>query len=129
MRARVAAAHAEQAFAERLVEVAWRQVRPEHVALLHHARSSRQGHKETGAPGLNPRGPFGGSDPYADIAAIVDGRTGDDYDEADERRHVQLFGEPALVLEIVLRSGSFEPGTYQRSASGRRQAASAATVS
>ncbi|MEU1719776.1 hypothetical protein [Nonomuraea sp. NPDC005692] len=52
----------------------------------------------------------------------MDGRTGDDYDEADESRYVQLFGELALVLEIVL-----QPGTYERSANGRRQAA--ATVS
>ncbi|MFI7467458.1 hypothetical protein [Nonomuraea sp. NPDC049646] len=87
-------------------------VRPEHIALLRHARSSWQGHKETGAPGLNARGLFGGEDPYADIAAIVDGHTGDDYDEADEPRYVQLFGELALVLEIVLQSGSFEPGRY-----------------
>ncbi|NUP14954.1 MAG: hypothetical protein HOZ81_02390 [Streptomyces sp.] len=87
------------------------------------------GHKETGAPGLNPRSPFGYVNPYDDIAAIVDGRTGDDYDEADEPRYVQMFGELALVLEIVLQSGSFEPGTCLRSANGRRQAARAATVS
>jgi hypothetical protein len=58
---------------------------------------------------------------YTDMAQIVDGRNYlNDHEvfEEDEARYDQLLGELALVLEIVLQSGSFEPGHYSRPVGG-----------
>ncbi|WP_214105616.1 hypothetical protein [Acrocarpospora catenulata] len=90
------------------------EVLPEHLALLGRARSAWEGHRETGAPGLDHRRPFGGDDPYEDMAAIL----GDN----DEDRHARLFGELGLVLEIVLQAQQFKPGLYIRAADGWRLA-------
>lgn len=96
-------------------------VLPDHIALLRRARFEWGGHRETGGPALHRKRPFGnngGGEPYSDVyldmTAILDGRTETTYDDGDEERYTRLLGELPVALEIVLQSGSFEPGRYVR---------------
>ncbi|MEZ0073579.1 hypothetical protein [Planotetraspora sp. GP83] len=81
------------------------EVRPEHVKLLRHAYTAWEGHRSSGAPGLDHKRPFGGSHVYGDMAEIVDGRADRSYGDDDVDRYDLLMGELALVLEIVLQAG------------------------
>jgi hypothetical protein len=97
------------------------EVMPAHIALLRRANTGWEGHGWVGAPSLLRKRPFGNSDVYADMAQIVDGRdyiSDHEVLEEEEVRYDQLLGELALVLEIVLQSGSFEPGHYTRPLAG-----------
>ncbi|WP_181871041.1 hypothetical protein [Sphaerisporangium album] len=92
-------------------------VLPEHIALLRRGCASWVGDDWRGAPGLDPKRPFRNSDVYGDIAAIVDGREVYGHDDeqvsdADRARYDRLFAECVLALQIVLETGSFEPGRY-----------------
>ncbi|MFI6290053.1 hypothetical protein ACIBEJ_00620 [Nonomuraea sp. NPDC050790] len=98
---------------------------PEHVTLLRRAHFEWGGHRWVGGPALHSKRPFGnhgGGEPYSDVnvdmAAILDGRTDGAYEEDREERYTQLLGELPLALEIVLQSGSFEPGRYLRPRGG-----------
>ncbi|MDP9843782.1 hypothetical protein [Streptosporangium lutulentum] len=97
-------------------------VLPEHLALLRRARITWEGSEGVGgAPGLDRWTPFGSLDVYGDIAATVDGRTDGAHDPAAESRYDGLLLDLTLVLEIVLRTGRFEPGRYVRSPAGSWQ--------
>ena len=77
-----------------------------------------------GAPCVNSKRPFGNSNVGGDVHEIVDPRTCDEiwneYDEEDEdafyekqletyNRYYKTLGK---ALQVVLSSGSFEPGMY-----------------
>lgn len=69
---------------------------------------------EFGAPGMDPKRPYGNSDVIGDMAEIL----GIAYDcEAEnngaiERRLENLHRELEQALAVVLSTGKMEPGTY-----------------
>jgi hypothetical protein len=79
---------------------------------------------ETGAPEIDPKRPYGNSDVPLDVAEILGWPTpneetmsGREYDAAREtlrERAMTIHCETRTALEIVLRTGIFEPGTYER---------------
>jgi hypothetical protein len=74
--------------------------------------------------GLSPKRPFGNSDIESDIAEILgevpEGSTDDDgiSDELRGKMRNVLIVEVPIALQVVLSSGSFEPGEYERSGFG-----------
>lgn len=85
----------------------------EHVKLLRHAYTSWHD-CETGAPEIDPKRPYGNSDVPSDIARILGLQDLSDWEGDMERREqlLALHRETATALEIILRTGSFDPGTY-----------------
>ena len=88
----------------------------DHIKLLRHANVGWDG-VEWGAPEIDPKRPFGNGDMWKDVARIlgwppVEGDEGDDdfYAYYDEAR--AIHGELGTALQIVLATGSFEPGSY-----------------
>lgn len=81
-------------------------------------------HAEFGAPGIDPKKPYGNGDVLRDIARILgvpDSEwlidPGDDYEgpEPDaEAGFLRLHAETGIVLQIVLAAGQFQPGRYVR---------------
>ena len=66
---------------------------------------------EFGAPTINPKRPYGNSSVVYDIAEII----GIPPDEVDENKDdlINLHRECETALQIVLNTGSFEPGIYE----------------
>ncbi|GAA5047585.1 hypothetical protein HNP84_000344 [Thermocatellispora tengchongensis] len=87
-------------------------VLPEHIAILRRAHITWVGDEWSGAPGMNHKRPLGNSDHYDDLAEIVDGRTDNQHHSSDKARYDRLFAECTLALQIVLETGSFQPGRY-----------------
>lgn len=71
---------------------------------------------EFGAPGINPKRPYGNSDVIGDIAEILGVTIDPDFgpDGATEKRLTTLHRETGTALQIVLDTGTFEPGRYER---------------
>jgi len=89
----------------------------EHIKLLRRAEVGWQD-CETGAPEIDPKRPYGNSSIALDVIAILGWSVPDDEDTARYRevceRALRLHGQTAVALEIVLRTGSFQPGIYTR---------------
>lgn len=87
----------------------------EHIALL---RASYVGWDgcEFGAAAIDCKCPYGNSDVLGDMAEILGVPISDDewnpFDEDTERKLRRLHSETQTALEIVLRSGTFQPGEY-----------------
>lgn len=90
------------------------QVTEEHLKLL---RSMCIGWQdcEYGAPEVDPKRPYGNSSVECDVHEILTGAKGN-YDLTDEQRerYATLHRETEHALQIVLQTGSFEPGTFKR---------------
>jgi hypothetical protein len=73
---------------------------------------------EFGAPAIDCKRPYGNSDAYGDIAEIL-GMTAPDREEDEEWRDEEMkrmdaiHKEMATVLQIGLRTGKFDVGTYE----------------
>jgi len=74
---------------------------------------------EFGAPAIDPKRPYGNGDVYGDISEIL-GVTPDSveddekiYSSAQEEEMLKLHIETAKALQVILASGSFEPGMYE----------------
>lgn len=91
------------------------EVTHDHIKLLR-ALNVSWCYDEFGAPAIDPKRPYGSSDvvgslietldlPYADTGVIPDNV----YSKVRK-----LHDELDTVLEIVLQTGSFEPGVYRR---------------
>jgi hypothetical protein len=94
-------------------------VTDEHLRLLRRAYISWD-ETEFGAPGINPKRPYGNSDVFTDIAEILEVPDGE-WMDADEEltpdaewRFLRLHVETAIVLQIGLATGEFRPGRYTR---------------
>jgi len=85
----------------------------EHVRLLRHFYVGWQD-CETGAPKIDPKRPYGNSDVEDDVIELLQWPMTQDAD-AMKARAFQLHRETEIALQIVLRLGSFEPGTFERS--------------
>jgi hypothetical protein len=96
-------------------------VTDEHVRLLRRAYVSWD-ETEFGAPGIDPKRPYGNSNIYGDIAEILGLVDGDWQDEVEENwpppelewRFLRLHVETAIALQIALTTGEFRPGRYVR---------------
>jgi hypothetical protein len=94
-------------------------VTDEHLRLLRRARVSWD-ESEYGAPGINPKRPYGNSNVLADIAEILevpDSEWMDAYEDPipdAEWRFLRLHVEAAVALQIGLATGEFRSGQYMR---------------
>jgi len=72
---------------------------------------------EFGAPCIDPKRPYGNSDVIGDIAKIlVEPDTCDENGDCPVKTYDRLWRihtETQTALEIILATGSFEPGRYQ----------------
>lgn len=102
------------------------EVTEEHLKLLRNAYVTWY-NCEYGAPGIDPKRPYGNSDVEYDIAEILDvpaeqWAINGDPDESisdDAARHfARLHAETGVVLQIALATGTFATGTYVRSEYG-----------
>ena len=89
----------------------------EHIALLRNAYVEWGG-AEFGAPCIDPKRPYGDSDPLPNIAEILGEKAsccphcGEALEDSDEDRLMKLHKETETALQIVLSTGSFIPGSY-----------------
>lgn len=87
----------------------------DHITLLRHAYVSWE-RAEFGAPGINPKRPYGNSDVYADMVKILglDAEATEyrDFDPALREILDGLHRDTETALQIVLRCRTFAPGIY-----------------
>ncbi len=82
----------------------------QHIKLLR--RAYVHWHRaEAGAPTIDPKRPYGNSNVEEDVAEIL-GLPYDSEDDNNTDKLLQLHQETETALQIVLCTGSFEPGMY-----------------
>ncbi len=86
-----------------------------HVKLLRRANVTWSD-CEFGAPAIDPKRPYGNSFVIGDIAGILDALRDEDGDVDDEVYETlyKFHSETETALQIVLETGSFEAGNYER---------------
>lgn len=89
------------------------ELKPEHVALLRRAYVGWQ-NCETGAPEIDPKRPYGNSSVPPDVWEIVNGRELErELTMPEEKAMYDLHRQTETALQVVLATGSFEPGVYE----------------
>lgn len=86
-----------------------------HIKLLQKATVSWLNF-EFGAPGIDPKRPYGNSDVYPDIAKVLN-IPADENDEYTDKQQIymeQIHSETKTALEIFLRTGTMVAGTYTK---------------
>jgi len=69
---------------------------------------------ETGAPEVDPKRPYGNSSVAYDVYEIINGYSpADELDDDTINQYLTLHRETETALQIVLRTGKFQPGVYQ----------------
>ena len=100
-------------------------VTEDHLKLLRHAYVDWDEGEGYGAPGINPKKPYGESYVERSIAQILDAPDEDWIYEGGERayltdeaaeRFTRLHVETIVALQIVLATGEFRLGRYRREA-------------
>ncbi len=89
----------------------------DHITLLRHANVSWNG-MEFGAPGIDPKRPYGNGDVVSDVARLLniepiptdDGET--HWPLGTTGRVNAIHQELLMALQVVLTSGEFVPGRY-----------------
>jgi hypothetical protein len=98
-------------------------VTEDHLKLLRHAWVEWDEGEGYGAPGINPKKPYGSSNVEDDIARILDAPDKDwTWEDGQkvcvtreaEERLTRLHVETLVALQIVLATGEFRPGRYRR---------------
>jgi hypothetical protein len=86
----------------------------EHIKLLRNMYVG-WGYCEFGAPEIDPKRPYGNSHVIGDIHTILTGvnDADDNVLEEFEVKYDKLHKETETALQIVLRTGKFEPGVYE----------------
>lgn len=97
----------------------------DHIKLLRHAYVGWND-CETGAPEIDPKRPYGNSDVNLDIHEIL---TGESVGMADSNRegltdkemekYTILHRETEEALQIILSTGRFQPGIYEKEPYGK----------
>lgn len=96
----------------------------EHVMLLRRANVGWD-HVEFGAPAIDGKRPYGNGDVYDDMATLLGMRVecpscGTNVLGDNDRTMLRALHESTReALQVVLSSGSFEPGEYVRQRYGR----------
>lgn len=70
---------------------------------------------EYGAPAINPKRPYGNSSVECDIHRILTGEEPDELSDELDEEYYRLHQETQTALQIVLTTGKFEVGVYERS--------------
>lgn len=100
-------------------------VTEDHLKLLRHAYVDWDEGEGYGAPGINPKKPYGESYVERSIAQILEAPDEDWIYEGSEKvsvtdeaaeRFTRLHVETIVALQIVLATGEFRPGRYRREA-------------
>lgn len=86
----------------------------QHVKLLRRAWVDWE-NCETGAPAIDCKRPYGNSDVPGDVAEILGWHIDDGGHARDESREraLELHRETQTALQVILATGSFEPGVYE----------------
>lgn len=82
-----------------------------HIKLLRNA-NVRWEDIEYGAPAIDGKRPYGNSDVTSDIVKLLFGDVPEDAQEALSDYARQLHKETETALQIILSTGTFEPGNY-----------------
>lgn len=69
---------------------------------------------EYGAPEVDPKRPYGNSSVEPDVHEILTDETEYELTEEQRERYAAIHRETEVALQIVLATGSFDPGTYIR---------------
>ncbi len=91
----------------------------EHVKLLRRMFVEWDSQCYFGAPCIDMKRPYGNKDVLNDIAEIVGEKDrlcphcGESLNEQDAKRYEELHKETETALQVVLATGSFEPGKYR----------------
>lgn len=96
------------------------EVTQDHLKLLDRTFIGYDDWVEFGAPGVDPKRPYGNSDVYGDIAEIIGlPGEGEDGEFSDPQRDfmLRLHKEMQHVLQILVRNRGIEVGTYKTSGS------------
>jgi hypothetical protein len=75
---------------------------------------------EYGAPEIDPKRPYGNSSVAYDIHEILTGQRPDELDDDLQEEYYKIHRQTETALEIILRTGKFQPGTYTTSSSYKR---------
>jgi hypothetical protein len=79
---------------------------------------------ESGAPAIDPKRPYGNSDVYNDMHEILTGKNcsednkGDQLTQKEVNHYASLHQETETALQIVLFTGKFKAGTYEKEGYG-----------
>lgn len=84
----------------------------QHVALLRHAYVEWWG-CETGAPAIDCKRPYGNSYVPGDVWEIVHGTASRELTDDEETAMAILHRQTETALQVILATGSFEPGVYE----------------
>lgn len=91
----------------------------DHIRLLRRANVTWDS-AEFGAPAIDPKRPFGNSSVVRDIHEILGWPLPEDEEERERHldreghgRAVMLYRQLETALQVVLATGSFEPGVYE----------------
>jgi len=91
----------------------------DHLKLIRRMTVRYNDYFEFGAPEIDPKRPYGNSSVYYDIVEIldIDPKGGDGHDseftEEQEELMLGIHKSTAKALQVILASGSFEPGIYE----------------
>lgn len=91
----------------------------DHLKLIRRMNVSYNDFCEFGAPEIDPKRPYGNSSVYFDIGEIlgIDPEEGDpedaEYSSDQMEDMLAIHKETATALQVILASGSFEPGVYE----------------
>jgi hypothetical protein len=96
-------------------------VTEDHLTLLRNAYVGWDD-MEFGAPGIDPKRPYGSSSPISDIAELLhpeyleldDDDARDEWRDEHEDRLRTIHRETQTVLQIAISTGEFRAGTYVR---------------
>jgi hypothetical protein len=84
-----------------------------HIALLRHAYVGWDC-TESGAPCIDPKRPYGNGDVEDDVIRLLFGDLPEDARDALRDYARQLHEDTEIALQIVLTTGAFKPGKYQK---------------
>ena len=97
-----------------------RRLTEDHVKLLRRACVEWDDGAYDGAPAFNIKRPYGNSYVAGDVCEILGwtpahkcDHCGNEWSEAQEAKALEIHRETETALQIVLASGSFEPGIYE----------------
>lgn len=100
-------------------------VTEEHLKLMRRLHTEWQDYDEVGAPGIDPKRPYGNSSVLNDVHEILTGESigcttskRDELTAEETERYMNLHREMETALQIALATGQFKAGNYEAPAYG-----------